>query len=127
MASDVYEYIDTITEGLAVEYFINAVYNDGCEAASETLIGVCNPTNVNESSSMNAQVFPNPVKGELTVKAEGLQQVVVYNAMGQLVMSQNVFTDATFTMQVGDLDNGIYFVELIGSERTYKSKLVIAR
>ena len=33
----------------------------------------------------------------------------------------------TFTMQVGDLDNGIYFVELIGSERTYKSKLVIAR
>ena len=38
-----------------------------------------------------------------------------------------VTTSATFTMNVNGLDNGVYFIELLGSERNYKSKLVIAR
>ena len=47
--------------------------------------------------------------------------------MGQLVMSSTLTTDPTFTLNVSSLENGVYFVELVGSERNYKSKLVIAR
>ena len=41
--------------------------------------------------------------------------------------SRNIFTEATFTLNVSGLNNGVYFVELIGSERNYKSKLIIAK
>ena len=123
MASDVYEYIDTITEGLTVEYFINAVYNDGCEAASETLIGVCNPTNVNESSSMNAQVFPNPVKGELTVKAEGLQRVVVYNAMGQQVAV--IVPKKNECLIPMTYPQGVYFIQLVTQNGVVNKTVVV--
>ena len=34
-----YEYMDTITVGAEAEYFIMAVYSDGCEAPSQTEIG----------------------------------------------------------------------------------------
>ena len=32
-----------------------------------------------------------------------------------------------FNMNVSNLDNGIYFIELIGADRTYKSKLIISK
>ena len=51
----------------------------------------------------------------------------IYNAVGQLVRSSNVETDATFSLNVNGLENGIYFVELIGSQRNYKSKLIISK
>lgn len=121
--SDLYEYTDTITEGLTAEYFINAVYSDGCEAASETLIGYGNPTQLTESALTKAQVYPNPVEGELTVKAEGLQHVVVYNAMGQqvavIVPKQN---ECLIPMTY---PQGVYFIQLITQNGVVNRTVVV--
>ena len=51
----------------------------------------------------------------------------IYNVMGQLVMSKEVTTEATFPLNVSSLDNGVYFIEVLGSERNYKSKLIISK
>lgn len=76
-------------------------------------------------------IYPNPAQdGFVTIQGEFMSEEAVcnvYNTMGQLVMSRTVTTDATFTLNVSSLENGVYFVELVGSERNYKSKLVIAR
>jgi len=77
------------------------------------------------------EIYPNPTQdGNITIQGEFFPEMAVcniYNAMGQLVMTRNVETDATFTMNVNGLNNGIYFIELIGSERNYKSKLIISK
>lgn len=76
-------------------------------------------------------VAPNPTRdGIVTIQGEFQQENAVcriFNAMGQLVKIMTVTTDATFTMNVSDLNNGLYFIDLTGSERNYKSKMVIAR
>lgn len=76
-------------------------------------------------------IYPNPAQdGFVTVQGEFFHETAVcniYNMMGQLVMSSTLTTDPTFTLNVSSLENGVYFVELVGSERNYKSKLVIAR
>lgn len=76
-------------------------------------------------------IYPNPAQdGFVTIQGEFISEEAVcnvYNTMGQLVMSRTVTTDATFTLNVSSLENGVYFVELVGSERNYKSKLVISR
>ncbi len=52
-------------------------------------------------------VYPNPVKDQLFVKAEGLQSVEVFNLVGQKVMA----TESS-TIDMGDLNQGLYFVRI---------------
>ena len=76
-------------------------------------------------------VAPNPTRdGMITIQGDFMNEDAVcniYNVMGQLVMTKNVTIDASFNMNVSNLDNGIYFIELIGADRTYKSKLIISK
>ncbi|MBO7288353.1 MAG: Omp28-related outer membrane protein [Bacteroidales bacterium] len=63
-----------------------------------------------EESSYN--VFPNPVKDVLTVSGEDMKQVTIYNALGQMVKSINC-NDNTVQINVNDLQNGMYIVNVI--------------
>ena len=79
----------------------------------------------------NFDIYPNPTQdGRITIQGEFLPEHAtcnIYNVLGQLVKSEEVTTDATFTMNVSTLENGVYFVDILGSERNYRSKLIIAR
>lgn len=89
-------------------------------------------TGVAEHTQNNTfTVAPNPTRdGMITIQGDFMNEDAVcniYNVMGQLVMTKNVTIDASFNMNVSNLDNGIYFIELIGADRTYKSKLIISK
>ena len=77
------------------------------------------------------EVSPNPTSnGIVTIQGDFLHENAVcniYNVMGQLVMSCDVTTEATFTMNLSHLDNGVYIMNILGSSRNYKSKLIIAK
>ena len=88
-------------------------------------------TGVAEHTQNNTfTVAPNPTRdGMITIQGDFMNENAIcniYNVMGQLVMTKNVTIDASFNMNVSNLDNGIYFIELIGADRTYKSKLIIS-
>ena len=63
-----------------------------------------------EETSYN--VYPNPVKDVLTISGEDMKQVTVYNALGQMVKSINC-NDNTVQINVNDLQNGMYIVNVI--------------
>ncbi len=77
------------------------------------------------------EVSPNPVRdGIVTIQGEFYNENAIcriYNAMGQLVMTRNIVTDASFNLNVNGLSNGMYFIDIQGSERNYKSKLIISK
>ena len=122
---DLYYYEDTISVDLEAAYFIMAVYNDGCEASSDTLTVVGPPTHVEESALGNVSLYPNPVKGELIVKAENLQQVVIFNQMGQqmAVVESRGMSDITIPMYA--YPQGIYFVQLITQNGVITKNVVV--
>lgn len=66
-----------------------------------------------EETSHN--IYPNPVKDILTVSGEDMKQVSVYNALGQLVKSINC-NDDTVQINVSDLQNGMYIVNVISND-----------
>ena len=107
-----YDYIDTITIGAQAEYFIMAVYSDGCEAPSETLIGEGHPSGIDEMGE-KVSVYPNPVEDQLNIVAEGLRGIAVYNAMGQLVQTVEIGGQNQFTLEVGNYPTGIYTIRLV--------------
>lgn len=121
--STTYEYLDTITEGLSAEYYVNAVYSDGCEAASETLTGTGLPTNV-EESFLKAYVYPNPAEGNVTVKAEGIQRFTIYNVTGQQVFNKETDQEEiTFSME--GYPKGVYFIRLLTENGVITKNLVV--
>lgn len=84
-----------------------------------------------ELESSTFEVVPNPTSnGMVTVKGNFQHENAVcniYNVMGQLVMSCEVTTDATFPLNLSHLNNGIYIMHILGSSRNYNSKLIIAK
>ena len=70
-------------------------------------------------------MYPNPAKDILTVKAENLSSVVVYNSLGQKVFSQDVDANET-TINMSDFEAGIYMVRIVadGNEVTRKISVI---
>ena len=68
-------------------------------------------TPVDEMETVKAMVYPNPAANQLKVKAEGMQRISVYNAMGQQVETIEVGGDQ-FTLQVGDYAPGLYMIQV---------------
>ena len=106
-----FEYMDTLSVGVHAEYYVSAVYEDNCEAASETLEAIGMPDGVDETANMSASVYPNPVEGNLTVNAKELQRVIIYNVMGQqvavfekehdeCVIPMDAYTKGLYTLQL---------------------------
>ena len=74
---------------------------------------------VPENGEETIAVYPNPVRDRLTVKADNLQSVEVFNLVGQLVMST---TSAVVAMD--ELNQGIYFVRITADGQTVTKRIV---
>ena len=63
-------------------------------------------------------IYPNPATDILTIEGEGLAEV--YNALGQLVISENVNGNAQ--LNVSNLETGVYFVRMNGGSQRFIKK-----
>lgn len=88
-----YEFIDEITENVDVDYYVMAVYRDGCWSASET-ITVHSVLDVPEIDDLNEEV----------VRYE------VYDMMGRLMYSEKTVSKNMEEILVNDLESGIYMI-----------------
>ena len=104
-------------------YVIVAVYDDGCEAASEPLVVTALWDAVQENGQTTG-IYPNPVKDVLRVEGKDILQVEMFNIVGQKMLS----IDKDFgAIQLNNLPNGIYFVRLQSKHEQKTVKLVIER
>ena len=119
-----YGYTDTITIGEQAKYFVMAVYSDGCEASSDTLIGEGHWYSMNEIDEEQVLVYPNPVEGQLTVKADGLQRVVIYNVFGQQVASVET-KESECTLNMDAYPKGLYTLQLVTRDGVLTRNIVV--
>ena len=124
LAIDYYDCGDTITVGAQAEYFIMAVYSDGCEAPSETLIGEGVPTSVNEMENDCNLVYPNPSNGTFNLNlGEGRWDVVVYDITGRKVFGGRM--DGRSVLDLGQCQKGVYFLKAKCESRGLTAKVVV--
>lgn len=124
LENDVYTYQDTITVGAQAEYFILAVYSDGCSSASETLIGVGYPDSVNEAVICGTVVYPNPSNGTFNLNlGEGQWNVEVYDFTGRKVYENRM--DGRSILDLGKCQKGVYFLKAIGESRGVTAKIMV--
>lgn len=85
------------------------------------------PNDTTNSEPINFKVFPNPTNTSITIAGElppniGEAKVYLLNVGGQ-VLKQDVYIGQSKSLNVQDLKSGIYFLELIYSQKkksTYK-------
>ena len=117
-----YGYEDTITVDDQAEYFIMAVYSDGCEAPSQTEIGY--GISAVEELESNVMVYPNPSNGTFNLNlGAGQWDVEVYDITGRKVYENRM--DGHSVLDLGKCQKGVYFLKAVCESRGVTSKVVI--
>lgn len=78
---------------------------------------------VDEIAKETYHIYPNPVNDLLTIVGNNIKQVDVYNTMGQLLKSV-VCEDSMVNINVEDLQNGMYIVNVIDNNDVVSSRKI---
>ena len=117
-----YEYMDTITIGAESEYFIMAVYSDGCEAPSQTEMGF-GVSAVDESESY-VMAYPNPSNGTFNLNlGTGQWNVEVFDITGRKVYENRM--DGRSVLDLGNCQKGMFFLKATGEGKSLTTKIVV--
>jgi hypothetical protein len=108
-------------------YYVTAVY-DGAESEPSDEIQIeLIISGVSDELSGSINIYPNPVVGELNVKAENeLKGFTLFNQTGQILMQQEV-NGKNFKVNLNDVPNGIYIMQLDTHKRFNGFKLSMIR
>ncbi len=94
----------------------------------------CNlATNIeNDLSNNDFKIFPNPTKDNLTIFVAPSEnnnlEAQIINALGEIVFKQkNIQPAIQYTFNLENLHNGIYFLKLVGNNKTITQKIVVAQ
>jgi N-acetylneuraminic acid mutarotase len=67
------------------------------------------PAGQNKIAKENIEIYPNPVKDQLNVKGESLEQITIMDLTGKVVIQRDLRTQS---IDLSNLDNGSYLVEI---------------
>ena len=83
------------------------------------------PTGVDENeASMN--VYPNPTKNVVTIEAEGMTEVSVYNTLGQCVLQKEVADDQA-TIDLQHVSEGLYLLRVKTESGIVSKRIAVER
>lgn len=90
---------------------LHVKYNGECPKERELVIN-CTGYAVGEQGILPLEVYPNPAKDELIVKGCEMEEVVLYNLLGQQVKSLAVQGGTEVKVHIGDLPQALYLLEI---------------
>lgn len=117
-------YSDPITEIGTYKYSFAVVYNNYAIACPQTFD--FEYLSINENANNTMSVYPNPVKDNLTVTAENMTSIIISNALGQIVLEQNVVSDNEI-ISMTQYEAGVYFVRIITETGTAVERITVVR
>ncbi|GIV28655.1 MAG: hypothetical protein KatS3mg027_2469 [Bacteroidia bacterium] len=80
----------------------------------------------NNLSLSKTIVFPNPASDFVVIKSENntyLNTVILKDVMGKIILENKM--KSQIYLDIRDIQNGLYFIEIIGNDETKKYKLII--
>ena len=134
-----YEYRDNLADDdhEDVYYRLTAFYladnGETCESDFATTLNdpdqnyvAIDLTSTEEYQALDFKLYPNPTSGQITIELEEMQKVMVYNALGQVLLSKEANGDA-LQLDMSGLGNGLYWVKVMTQKGTVVRPFVISR
>lgn len=91
-----------------------------------TLAGLI-ATSVDDNEEKNLLIYPNPVLETLTVKGSSVQQIEIYNLIGQKVLCRSFNDTEECELEIGVLASGMYLVQVIDDNGLIFTEKIIKR
>jgi hypothetical protein len=87
--------------------------------------GVDSTAGLTPTEKLTVEIYPNPAKDALNIRlanGNGNQQIIIYNTVGEMVrMDQVGLNNSQTTIDVSDLPNGLYIINVIDAENPANS------
>ncbi|MBQ3709281.1 MAG: C10 family peptidase [Bacteroidales bacterium] len=116
-------FTDTI-RGDALMYQVTGVLN-GVESSPSNK-AVYGSYAVDENSNVQISLFPNPARDRVTVKAENLLEIAVYDVAGRQVLRRAVEGNEA-VVDLTDLNQGVYFFRVNTEQGCLLQKVVLMK
>jgi hypothetical protein len=81
------------------------------------------PTGMDENKAL-VKVYPNPTKDIVTIEADGMTQVLVYNALGQCLIQKEVAENQT-TIDLQNMSEGLYLLRVKTEKGLFSKRITI--
>ena len=81
-------------------------------------------TEVSEVNAIDMTVYPNPTYGKVTIEAEGIQGIRIFNMLGEIVFEGSVNGDV-FDYDFSHQKAGIYFIKVETTKGTKTKKVTV--
>lgn len=81
---------------------------------------------IDEWSETDLELYPNPTNGVVFVEWVGMKRLMVYNALGQVVLNKETSAD-NLQLDLSGLDNGLYWLVAVSQNGVTKRPFVLAR
>lgn len=105
----------------------------GCMNSDSIEVAITFPTSTNNLSELSQQlnVFPNPAKSNFNVEWKGVNGAAIlkiWNLQGGLVLERElILSEGPAEVQVGNLSEGVYLLELRTIDKQQRTKLIIKK
>ncbi len=79
-----------------------------------------------EASTSSCKIYPNPANDKVTISAENISNIVIYNALGQMV-SRITTSGSNCDVSTGNLSDGIYLIDVCQTDGHHSmQKMMVA-
>ena len=109
-------------------YQVTAVYVDGdeeCESAPAS-VSILVPVSVNENILDDMMIYPNPTRGGLNIKAEGISHITISNTLGQVVYDINVNSNDEI-VDMSQYEAGVYMVRVMTENAVITKRITVVK
>lgn len=110
--------------------YVSAYDNENIEYTDSILVTVTVCTGINDKDGVAAlSLYPNPTTDATTITFENIENepftIKLFDLTGKLILNKDNLVGNQYLIQLGELDEGIYHIELITPSNSYSSKLVV--
>ena len=135
-----YQYRDVLVDEShdAFYYKLTALYlsDDGETCESDFAASLYNPEvqfvyvddhwATDEWTEADLNLYPNPSNGVVTIECAGMKKLMVYNALGQVLLDKEASGDA-LQLDLSGFENGLYWLVMVSQNGVTKRPFVLAR
>lgn len=135
-----YQYRDVLVDEShdAFYYKLTALYlsDDGETCESDFAASLYNPEvqfvyvddhwAMDEWTEADLKLYPNPSNGVVTIECAGMKKLMVYNALGQVVLDKEA-SGNVLQLDLSGFENGLYWLVMVSQNGVTKRPFVLAR
>ena len=101
--------------------------NFTCGDCGNVTLGQCNVICTSTANVMTPGflVYPNPTIDKLNIQLDNIDQatISIYNALGQIIISQNIYNKNS-SVDISTITDGLYYISLHNGTQTVKQKII---